>query len=158
MAQMAQQDLRNRKVEVNRLKLIETLKSNKDKHVKEYEDAKAGYKSALLTKLDAAVEDARKSIEKQYTKRKEEIGAITDEDIENQQDYVQLLPAVTVQMKVPRSYAKEYDAAIDIATWDVRDTLELSNAEFTCFVRDEWDWKGEFTATSKMYAAPAGHR
>lgn len=155
MAQIAQQDLRARKVEVNRTKLIETLKANKEKHVKDYEEAKAGYKSALLTKLDSAVEDARKSIEKQYTKRKEEISAITDEDIENQQDYVQLLPAVTVQMKVPRSYAKEYDAAIDIATWDVRETLELSNAEFTCFVRDEWDWKEEFTATSKIYAPSA---
>ena len=158
MAGIAQQDLRARKVEVNRLKLIDTLKTNKEKHVKEYEKAKAGYKSALLTKLDAAVEDARKSIEKQYAKRKDEIGAINDEDIENQQDYVQLLAAVTITMKVPRSYAKEYDAAIDIATWDVRETLELSNAEFTCFVRDEWDWKGDFTATSKMYAAPAAHR
>ena len=95
--------------------------------------------------------DARKSIEKQYEKRKVEIGAINDEDIEKQEDYVQLLAAVTIHMKVPRSFAKEYDAAIDIANWDVRETLELSHAEFTCFVRDEWDWKVEFTATSKMY-------
>ena len=137
MAAIAQQDLRKRTVEVNRLKLIETLKSNRGKHVKEYEEAKAGYKSALL--------------EKQYEKRKVEIGAINDEDIEKQEDYVQLLAAVTIHMKVPRSFAKEYDAAIDIANWDVRETLELSHAEFTCFVRDEWDWKVEFTATSKMY-------
>jgi hypothetical protein len=156
MAGMAQQDLRQRKVEVNRAKLIETLKLNREKHIKEYEEAKAGYKSALLEKLENAVEEARKNIEKQYGKRKAEIGELTDDDISTQEDYVRLLDAVTIQMKVPRSYAKEYDAAIDIATWDVRETLELSNAEFTCFVRDEWDWKTEFAATSQMYmkAAP----
>jgi hypothetical protein len=158
MAAILQQDLRARKVEVNRVKLIETLKANKDKHIKEYEEAKAGYKAALLEKLDAAFEEAKKTIEKSYVKRKAEIGELTDEDIENQQDYVQLLAAVTVQMKVPRSYAKEYEAAIAVAEWDVRETLELSHAEFTCFVRDEWDWKVEFTTTSKMYAAPAARR
>ena len=61
------------------------------------------------------------------------------------------IDGISVEMKVPRSYAKEYDAAIDMAKWDVRETLELSHAEFTCFVRDQWDWKAGFEAVSMLY-------
>jgi ribosomal protein L9 len=153
MAMQAQADVRKRIVEVNRLKLIETLEANRTTHIKEYEEAKRGYKAELLTKLDQAVAEARKTIEKQYAKRQKEVAEINDEDIEKQEDYVRLFDGITITMKVPRSFAKEYDAAIDIAKWDVRDTLELSHAEFTCFVRDEWDWKSDFIATSKMYNA-----
>ena len=45
------------------------------------------------------------------------------------------------------------DAAIDMAKWDVRETLELTHAEFTCFVRDQWDWKSGFEAISQIYRA-----
>ena len=61
------------------------------------------------------------------------------------------MDSISVEMRVPRCYDKEYDAAIDMAKWDVRETLELTHAEFTCFVRDQWDWTSEFTAISAMY-------
>ena len=79
------------------------------------------------------------------------MAAFTDADIAKQQDFVTLVEDVTIQMKVPRSYAKEYEAAIDMAEWDVRETLELTHAEFTCFVRDQWDWKSGFEAVSNLY-------
>lgn len=42
-------------------------------------------------------------------------------------------------------------AAIDMAKWDIRETLVLTHAEFTCFVRDQWDWKSGFEAVSMLY-------
>ena len=56
-------------------------------------------------------------------------------------------------MRVPRCFKDEYDDAIDMAKWDVRETLVLTYAEFTCFVRDEWDWKSGFEAVSMIYKA-----
>ena len=153
MAAAARIDQAKRTVEVNRVALIEALKENREKHIKEYEEAMAGYKSRLLESIDSAFEEAKCSLEKQYEKTVEKVRNLTDDDIAKQSDFMTLVDSVTVEMKVPRSYASEYDAAIDVAMWDVRETLELSHAEFTCFVRDSWEWKSRFEAVSAMYKA-----
>jgi hypothetical protein len=153
MAAIARMDQEKRTVEVNRLKLIETLEANRTKHVQDYEEAMAGYKAVLLSKIDEAFDDAKKQLETKYEKTKSRVAAFTDADIAKQRDSFTLIDDITVEMKVPRSYAKEYDAAIDMAKWDVRETLELTHAEFTCFVRDQWDWKSGFEAVSMLYKA-----
>lgn len=151
MAAIAQRDQEKRTVEVNREKLISILESNRTKHVADYEEAMAGYKSLLLGKIDEAFEDAKKKLDEKYNRTKEKVSGFTDEDIAKQHDHFTLIDGISVEMKVPRSYAREYDAAIDMAKWDVRETLELSHAEFTCFVRDQWDWKAGFEAVSMLY-------
>jgi len=151
MANMARNDQQNRTVEVNREELIKTLEANRAKHVREYEDAMAGYKSVLASKLEDAYTDAKAKIDKQYRRLKDRIDDMSDDEIGKQQDWFTLLDEISVQLKVPRSFADDYDAAIDIAKWDVRETLELSHAEFTCFVRDQWDWKSGFEAVSTQY-------
>lgn len=151
MAALAQRDQEKRTIEVNRQQLVATLRSNLKKHIADHDEAMAGYKDMLLSGIDEAFADAKKKLEDKYTKTKEKVAAFTDADITKQQDFVTLVEDVTIQMKVPRSYAKEYEAAIDMAEWDVRETLELTHAEFTCFVRDQWDWKSGFEAVSNLY-------
>lgn len=151
MAAMAQRDQENRQIEVSREKLIETLVANREKHILEYEEAKAGYKAVLDKKIDEAAVSARLKLERQYEEAKRHVAGLTDADIEDQRDSITLLDAFYVEMKVPRCFKKEYDAAIDMAKWDVRDTLVLTYAEFTCFVRDQWDWKRGFEAISAIY-------
>lgn len=155
MANLARADQENRTVKVDRLKLIGILEANRTKHVQEYEEAMAGYKSVLLSKIDKAFEDAKLQLESQHKKTKSKVAAFTDTDIAKQHDRIVLIDGICVDMKVPRSYQKEYDAAIDMAKWDVRETLELTHAEFTCFVRDHWDWKSGFDAVSMLYKAVA---
>lgn len=151
MANAVRVDLEKRVVKVNRLDLIKTLESNLAKHVQDYKEAMAGYKAVLLAKIDAAFSDAQKLLEKKHKETKERVAEFTDADISKQRDIFTLIEGITVEMSVPRSYAKEYEAAIDMAKWDVRETLELTHAEFTCFVRDQWDWKSGFEAVSTMY-------
>lgn len=151
MAAIARMDQEKRTIQVNRLRLIETLEANRTKHIQDYEEAMAGYKAILLSKIDEAFADAKKQLELKYEKTKLRVSSFTDSDIAKQRDSFTLIDDITVEMKVPRSYAKEYDAAIDMAKWDVRETLELTNAEFTCFVRDQWDWKPGFEAVSMLY-------
>lgn len=153
MAMLAKRDQENRTVEVNRQQLIATLIENKEKHVAEYNEAMAGYKSVLLTKIDQAFAKARADMDTKYTKIKSKVEQLNDSDIANQRDSFTLVDEIRVEMKVPRSYAEEYDAAIDMAKWDVRETLELTHAEFTCFVRDKWEWKSGFEAVSMLYKA-----
>ena len=138
-------------MEVNRQQLVETLKKNLEKHVADYEEAKAGYRSTLLSKLEDAYQRAKVQIDECYEKVKEEVSQLTDDSIESQGNWVVLLHEISVNMPVPKSYASEYRAAIDMAEWDVRETLELTSAEFNCFVRDQWDWQSEFQTLSTMY-------
>lgn len=150
---MALRDQEKRTVEVNRQRLLDTLRDNKEKHVVEYEEAMAGYKAVLLEKIEQAFSDAKKQLEERYEKIKSKVEKFTDADIAKQHDAFLLVEEVAVEMKVPRSYEKDYNAAIDMAHWDVRETLELTHAEFNCFVRDQWDWKSGFEAVSMMYKA-----
>lgn len=151
MAAVARMDQERRIVEVDRQKLIETLMANRTKHIADYEEAMAGYKTILLSKIDEAFDDAKKQLEVRYEKTRNKVVLFTDADIAKQRDSFVIIDGIVVEMKVPRSYAAEYDAAIDIAKWDVKPTLELTHAEFTCFVRDQWDWKSGFDAVSNLY-------
>lgn len=153
MAALARMDQEKRTVEVDRMALIAELHENRAKHIVDYEEAMAGYKAVLLSKVDEAFADAKTYLESKYEKTKAKIVAFTDEDIAKQRDSFTLIDDITVEMKVPRSYVKEYDAAIDMAKWDVRAVLELTHAEFTCFILDQWDWKSGFDAVSRLYKA-----
>lgn len=54
MARLAMQDQSERTVHVDRLKLVDILKSNLAKHVADYEEAVIGYKESAHEKLAAA--------------------------------------------------------------------------------------------------------
>jgi len=131
------------------------LKNNLNKHISEYDEAMLGYKAELLDKINQAFNKAEQQLVDDRKRLADKVANFTDEDILKQDDYIILVKAIGVEMKVPRSYAKEYEAAIDMAEWDARETLELSHAEFTCFVRDQWDWKSDFEAVTSIYNAKA---
>ena len=156
MASQALRDQQERIIQVNRKELIDTLKKNRELHIQEYEIAKKGYRETLRKKIISSFDEAISSIEKKRLSMLSWAESLTDSEISKVNDHFTLLNGINLEMRVPRSYAKEYDAAIDIAVWDVRDVLELSYAEFQCFVRDEWDWKQEFQQTSALYSSHKG--
>jgi hypothetical protein len=153
MAAIAQRDQENRTIEVKRMELLETLIANRESHIADYEEAKNGYTAALLDKVNKAFEEAKLALSKKHEAATARVSGLTEADIENQRDSFTLIDAVYVEMKVPRCFEDEYDAAIDMVRWDVRETLVLTYAEFTCFVRDQWDWKSGFEAVSMIYKA-----
>jgi hypothetical protein len=142
---------KDRKVVVDRYKLIDILTSNREKHEKEYLLAVKGYKGKLNKKLDDAIEKSRKKLEERYQAIKVKIANMTDEDMEDQEVFFNLIDSIVLELEPPKSYTKEYDAAIDMAKWDTRETLELTTKEFNCFVRDEWTWTKEFKKMSRSY-------
>jgi hypothetical protein len=153
MAAVAQRDLENRKVQICRVKLLDVLRKNREKHVAEYENAKRGYMTGLLAKLNQATVQARKDLEKRHAELLYKFERLTEDEIAGQQDSIELVEGSRVNMPVPRCYAASYDAAIAIAEWDERPILELSYAEFTCYVRDMWDWRSDFQAVTMSYMA-----
>lgn len=151
MAQMARDDIKQRKVEVNRLQLVQTLISNREKHISEYNEALEGYKAMALAKLQDGYEKAKVQLDKNLERGKASISEFDPNNPRGVSDYLTLVDSIAVELRVPRDYSKDYDAAIDMANWDVRDTLELTHAEFQCFVRDVWEWTDDFTRVSAVY-------
>lgn len=150
MANMAMRDQSERKIEVNREKLIVTLTANRASHVAKYQEAVDGYKEAALAKLGEAHKEAVKSLKKNVGRVKSLIDDF-DPTKRGVTDHMTLVNEISVQLAVPRNFEKEYDAAIDMAKWDVRETLELTHSEFQCFVRDQWDWTADFTRSTIAY-------
>lgn len=152
MASKALSNQMTRIVRVNRIGLVETLKKNRSSHIEQFDEAMLGYKELALLKI----EEAFVGLEDRLRYRKEEITtkikSFTAETAGNFSDYLVILEQVVVNLKLPVSYADAYDAAIDMATFDTREELELSGAEFQCFCRNVWDWTYEFANTTNMYS------
>lgn len=152
MAMAAKRDMEERKVVVSRKELIEALESNLKSHVATYKAAVAGYADMAMARLEEAVIKARENLDKNFKRAKAEIEGFDEfGDDKKHRQYFELVRAETLDLPVPQNYSDAYEAAIAMAEWDTRETLELTFAEFNCFVRDKWDWKEDFVTVNSMY-------
>lgn len=150
MARQAQIDMLDRKVEVNRLKLVDQLKENLEKHRIEYLEAVEGYREQALKQLGEAGEKAKHSLERTIVSAKASIEKF-DPRLDISGGTIVLVERVVLNLPVPKDYSSEYETAIAMAEWDTRETLELTTAEFQCFVRDVWDWSSNFKEVHMSY-------
>lgn len=156
MALAAARDTEKRTVEVNRMRLIATLINNKAAHQKNYREAVEGYVERATEEFRKGYEKAKKELEKNLQKGLDSLKEFDPKNPKGTSDWLTLVPTIQVELKVPRDYSNEYDAAIAIAEWDVRETLELTVAEFSCWVRDMWDWSRDFELVNSMYLKSRG--
>ena len=56
-----------------------------------------------------------------------------------------------VGLPEPEDHTNDYDRALAMLNDDVRDEIELSQAEYAQFVQDDWGWKQSFTANTMSY-------
>ncbi len=154
MGQYAVKDLHDREIEVDRKLLIGILERNLQNHIIAYKEALNGYKKVALIKLHADGERAKRELEKRLKRIASDIEEFDPEKPHQFSDNFVLIQQVFMTLSVPKSYVAEYEAAIDIAKWDVNDTMKLTFAEFQCFVRDVWDWTKEFQTTNMSYSSP----
>ena len=151
MAHHAKLDQQNRVTEVRTDRLIETLKLNREKHIKEYQAAVAGYQEMAMKRLEEEHEKAKVSILRSYEKAQKKISAFDPEDPSKTPSRMVMVEQVSVDMPVPQNFSEAYDLAIEMADWENNETMKISTAEFQCFIRDNWDWKMEFETVSKLY-------
>lgn len=152
MRQLENQAVAGRKVKVNRVRLLDQLKANKEKHIEEYNAALAAYRDKFDSKLKEACIQADRELNAAFERERDALAALKDDDIPERRDIVALISAVHVEMPVPRSYAEAYSAAIDMVEWETSEIMELTATEFNCFVRDKWDWKPAFETITKRYS------
>jgi len=156
MANRALSNQMNRTVVVDRLRLIETLKANRERHVLLFDEAMKGYVAQSLEKVEATFRNLDSQIAEQKSRIIAKINSFTADTADQFSDHLTILNGISVQLVVPKSYRDAYDAAIDMAEFDTRPELELSGAEFQCFVRDVWEWTAEFRTTGSRYGGMSG--
>lgn len=110
-------------IKVDKAQLLETLQTNREKHVSTYEEVLEAYRNKCIELLE------------------EHIVRIRDGAVEK----------VNVSLPAPENYEDEYDKAIAMIEWHQDDSIELDSYEFDQFVRDKWRWKQEFTRMSETY-------
>ncbi|MCB1711964.1 MAG: hypothetical protein KDH96_05685 [Candidatus Riesia sp.] len=107
--------------------LIKVLRENKDRHVKEYEEAISSYKEQLLENF------------KKATARAEKHG---------------VFPTKTQVLKwfdSPTSYEQCYTDALDMLEFSKQVNITLTGSQYKELVKDKWDWSASFYATTALY-------
>ena len=122
--------MEERVVTVKRDELLQTLKKNKEKHQKAYKEAVDGYKSQAKKRLEKLKESVLKSTEENFIKISRKIEEFDPSSEEPLTNTIYILSNTSFNLEVPRSYEKSYDIAIQMAEWEVNETIQLKQSEF----------------------------
>lgn len=146
MANMAMGDMQKRKIKVNRMALLTTLKTNRDQHEQDYQQAMKAYRQELAQYIRKTFAELKKNLN-QMEEEKVHLAMTTD----GIRDARYFLEGEYYDKLPPESHTAEYDTAIAMIEWDTSNELELSYAEFNCLVRDDWEWKPAFSSSVSEY-------
>ena len=113
-----------RTVKINTKELLEILKTNREQHIKDYNEARTGYRADAIAELTKMLEQA-----------------IDDGTI------LRFITAVE-----PVSYEASYNTVVRMLELSADTLTELTMQEFTQYVEDKWGWKESFTNTTAFYA------
>lgn len=139
----------DRRVRIERQKLLEILRKNRADHVQRYEAARKAYVWQSREKATAQLAEARKFL----VHAEERLAVVLNqlEELDEKDTRIVLVQRVELDLPRPESFEACYDTVIRMVELDVRDTLELTPVEFSRFVEDDWDWSSDFDRTSKLY-------
>lgn len=116
--------LHSQSVNVNRAELLKVLIANRDQHVKEFNEAIAGYQQAMLDVLAKAVKDVKK-------------GLITE---------------LNIRLPKPSSHEEDYSQVIEMLEVSVDEVINLSSDAFQAYYKDKWGWSAGFKALASTYS------
>lgn len=141
----------DRTVKVDRKRLLETLKKNREDHQKAYEEAMKGYKEIAKLELNRSIKRAKNAIEATEKTILMKINSFNQDDEYRLKDNVIVIDRIVFKLPIPKNHTKAYDVAIQMAEWEVDINIELTQSQFQCFVMDDWEWKKNFREIHKTY-------
>ena len=110
---------------VDKEKVLERLKTNREKHAEMVGEAIEGYKEELLEALATAQRDV--AADKPF-------------------DHHSIL-----SVTAPMDKTEEYDTAIEMMEMCLDDKVELTFQDFQHFIRDNWPWRNDFMVQNTKY-------
>ena len=114
---------------MKRLELLDIVRANKEKHIKEFVEAVVDYKQLVVKVAAQNVEiAATDTTQKQFKS----------------------------WPTTPTSYEDSYKRAIRMLELSIEDVIEVEEDVFNQLVLDEWNWRNQFTASTMSYKAGLG--
>lgn len=112
-------------VNVNKARLVDTLRINRSEHRDIFERAQIAYREAMIAELDRALDDAKngRQIKRAFT------------------------------LPVPEDHTDEFDTALQMLEWSTDEEIELAQHEFMQYVENNWGWARSFAANTASYLA-----
>lgn len=110
-------------VRINKERLRDRVQENRDNHRAVYEQAIEGYRKTVIDWFNKQVDRAKADYEYE----------------------------TYFSMPKPEDHTDDYDRVLDMLRMSEDNTITLTQSEFAQYVRDDWGWKREFTATSSNY-------
>ena len=124
-----------RTVNIEKNKLLEKVKENLEKHIKEYNEAVEDY---IAVVQEICVENVK--IAKRNLKVSKEMNCVNGDF-----NLPKMFPSI------PVSYENEYNRAIAMLEMSADEIIELESEVFNQLVLDEWEWKRNFEMTNTLY-------
>jgi predicted phage-related endonuclease len=112
-------------ITVKKDELLDTLRTNRQRHGDKVAQARAKYREKIIEELDRRLAEAK-----------------SGRDID---------PGFLHRLPIPRDYSQEYDRAVEQLEWEVGETVELDPDDFNRYVRDEWEWHNQFVGSTQVY-------
>lgn len=124
---------------VKKDELLKIIMNNKEKHIKEYNEAMRGYRIGVVEALENLIDDAAEFelIINRSLKDAQSGGELkTDWKLDTFNQFNDL--------SQPESHEKDYTIAIGMIELDISDEVELTKNEYQQFVENEWVWSDTF--------------
>lgn len=116
----------SQQVTVNRLVLLDALKTNLNKHVIDYNKAVEAYNVAIRAELKAKLKEFGDKV---------------------------LTTSVSLESKAPSSFERSYRDVIEMMELSVDENITLDSTAFRQYLKDEWNWKVSFSAAQAINAS-----
>lgn len=120
-------------VKVKRDDLLAVVKTNRERHIAEYEQSVVGYKREAIDEIERAMAAMKRQVS------------------ELREGEVVRLGAVCFNLVVPENHSGDYDRVIKMLEMCVDEQLEVNEREFSKYAMDVWDWTEDFRNTTSHY-------
>ena len=141
---------------VEKSKLLETIRENKEKHTQIYNAAVSGYwneaAKVLKTKQIEFVSGVNK-LQTSFGEQLQERQGLVEKkgEVLPQNFYTSLSFDARLNLIFPINHIEDYERAINLLEFSVADKVKLSVGEFDQYARNNWAWKKEFVVSSLNY-------
>lgn len=122
------------KVRLDKGTLLAKVRENRQKHLKEYEEACAGYIEVAKAQVDDAI--------KRLQLCREELDANQPITVEN---------IYFNSLKKPQCHVADYDQVIAMLEMSIDNFVEMTDKLFSQYVMDRWHWTPEWEVTKMSY-------
>lgn len=117
-------------VTVDRLKLIESLKANLIAHQEKVKLAEEARRVAIMAAVISLHSNVLSELQKGRTVKQK---------------------ALSLSFPEISDYSGAYEDAIGMLSLHTGDVMQLDSQSYRAFIKDEWDWKQNFTTSNSQY-------